>query len=104
MNDSERNISVNEFSFQRMSDGTRFDGSRFAYYTMERGRCVQLIFADVGTIGCPEGRRPNAWFTPTRTQGVDFWTGGTGQFRVLYLGQEIARCEIAAGFCEVYVP
>ena len=104
MNDSNRNIEVNHYTFQRLSDGANFDGNRFAFYTMERGRCVQVIFTDVGTLGCPEGRRPNAWFTPTRTQGVDFWTGGTGQFRVLYQGQEIALCDIAAGFCEVYVP
>ena len=35
-----------------------------------------------------------------------FWTPqeGSTQFRVLWLGAEIARCEISAGTCEVYIP
>jgi len=35
-----------------------------------------------------------------------FWNTkeGSTQFRVLWLGEEIARCEISAGTCELYIP
>ncbi len=44
--------------------------------------------------------------TPTRTNERIFWTTqeGSTQFRVLWDDEEIARCEIADGFCEVYLP
>jgi len=44
--------------------------------------------------------------TPTRDQELIFWTTqkGSKQFRVLWDDEEIARCEIAAGFCEIYLP
>jgi hypothetical protein len=62
------------------------------------------MFADVARGGCPEGRSPNAFFTPSRRQGVDFWTGGVGLFRVLWNDMEIVVCDIAAGQCSAYVP
>jgi serine/threonine protein kinase len=103
MNDADRTISSATIAFERLDGTDRFDGNRFAFYSMERGRCMQIMFADVATIGCPENRRPNAFFTPTRTQGVDFWTG-SGQFRVLWSGVEIAVCDISAGQCSAYIP
>ncbi len=35
-----------------------------------------------------------------------FWNPkeGSTQFRVLWVGEEVARCEISAGTCEVYIP
>jgi hypothetical protein len=65
---------------------------------------MEIMFVDVAQALCPENRRPNAYFTPTRTQGIDFWTGTSGQFRVLWNGQEIALCEISAGECTAYIP
>jgi serine/threonine protein kinase len=104
MNDSDRTISSRVIVFERVDGSQRFEGSRFAFYSMERGRCMQIMFADVARTGCPENRRPNAFFTPTRTQNVDFWTGGSGQFRVLWGGVEIAVCEISDGQCTAFVP
>jgi serine/threonine protein kinase len=104
MNDSDRVISSKSIVFERVGGTEHFEGNRMAYYSMEPGRCMQLMFADVAQQGCPEGRRPNSFFTPTRTQGVDFWTGNTGQFRVLWNGIEVAICEIAAGQCSAFVP
>lgn len=104
MNDSGSTIRVESYVFERVDGSQRFEANRFAYYSMEPGRCVQIMFADVARIGCPEGRRPNAFFTPSRRQGVDFWTGGVGLFRVLRNGVEIAVCDIAAGQCSAYVP
>jgi hypothetical protein len=38
--------------------------------------------------------------------GEIFWTSNepNGLFRILWLGNEIARCEIEAGICDFYVP
>jgi hypothetical protein len=35
-----------------------------------------------------------------------FWIQkeGSTQFRVLWLDEEVARCEISAGTCEMYIP
>jgi len=103
MNDSDRSIRSEDIVFLNTGSGKRFEGNRWAYWTMERGRCMALVFADVEGANCPEGRRPNAWFTPTRRQGLDFWTG-SGQFRVLWRGVEIAVCDIAVGECSAYIP
>ncbi len=37
---------------------------------------------------------------------IFFWDikEGSTQFRVLWVGEEIARCEIGAGACEIYIP
>lgn len=104
MNDSNRVISSKPIAFERVGGTEHFEGNRMAYYSMEPGRCMQLMFADVAQQGCPEGRRPNSFFTPTRTQGIDFWTGSTGQFRVLWNNIEIAICDIAAGVCSAFIP
>ncbi len=103
LNNAGVNISVQHIAFEQIGGTERFEGHRWAYWTMEAGRCMELVFADVSVPPRPEGCRPNAWFTPTRTQGVGFWTGG-GQFRVLWQGQEIAICEISAGQCSAFVP
>jgi hypothetical protein len=104
MNDSDRTISSKSIVFEQVGGQKQFAGSRFAYYANEPGRCMQIMFADVARIGCPENRRPNAYFTPTRTQNVDFWTGGTGQFRVLWNDVEVAVCDISAGECSAFLP
>jgi hypothetical protein len=103
LNNVSRSISAQPIVFERIGGGGGFNGSRWAWWTLEPGRCMELLFADVSGVQRPNGCRPNATFTPTRTQGIDFWTG-TGQFRVLWNGTEIAVCEIAAGQCNAAVP
>jgi serine/threonine protein kinase len=104
MNDSGETISSEFITFEQMDGSKRFRGSSFSWYSMEPGRCMQIVFADVARVGCPENRRPNAYYTPTRGQGVDFWTGDTGQFRVLWNDTEIAVCDISAGQCDAAIP
>ncbi|MBN1135843.1 MAG: protein kinase [Anaerolineae bacterium] len=103
LNDSTRSLSSQFIVFQQVDGSKHFEGNRWAYWTMEAGRCMEIAFADVGAPPRPAGCRPNAFFTPTRSQGVDFWIG-TGQFRVLWNNQEVARCEIAAGQCTAFIP
>ncbi len=103
MNDSTRSISSKPIAFQQIDGSKHFEGARFAYWTMEAGRCMEIAFADVSNPQRPDNCRPNAFFTPSRNQGVDFWTG-SGQFRVLWNNTEIAVCDIAAGECSAFVP
>ncbi|MBI1259509.1 MAG: protein kinase [Chloroflexi bacterium] len=103
MNDSNRSIDSRPIVFERIGATGRFEGNRWAYWTMESGRCMEIAFADVRNPARPENCRPNAFFTPTRNQNTNFWTG-SGQFHVLWNGTEIAVCEIAAGECSTSVP
>jgi hypothetical protein len=103
MNDAGRSINARPIVFEHIGGAEHFEGQRWAYWTMEAGRCMEIVFADVRFPQRPDGCRPNAYFTPTRTQSVDFWTG-SGEFRVLWNGTEIAVCEIAAGECSAAVP
>jgi hypothetical protein len=65
---------------------------------------MEIRFSDVSNPSRPGGCRPNAFFTPVRGQQQDiFWTG-SGQFRVLWGGTEIAVCSIEAQQCEAFVP
>ena len=103
LNDSNRSINARPIVFERIGGSGRFEGQRWAYWTMEAGRCMEIHFADVTYPQRPDGCRPNAYFTPTRTQNTDFWTG-SGLFRILWDGVEIASCQIAAGECSALVP
>jgi hypothetical protein len=44
--------------------------------------------------------------TPEENDPMIFWLSGdnTGQFIVSFGGEEIGRCDIAAGQCEVVLP
>ena len=63
-------------------------------------------------IGGPAASRPaeclgyNASRTPMASSPWLFWLqrDGISRFRVLWDNQEVARCEIAAGQCEAYIP
>jgi hypothetical protein len=103
MNDASRSINTRPIVFERIGGTGRFEGRWWAYWTMEPGRCMEIVFTDVRFPQRPNGCRPNAFFTPTRTQNTNFWTG-LGQFRVLWNNIEIAVCEIAAGECRAAVP
>jgi hypothetical protein len=103
MNDSNRTINARPIVFERIGGTGRFEGRHWAYWTMEAGRCMEIRFVDVRNPQHPNGCRPNAFFTPTRNQNTDFWTGA-GDFHVLWNGTEIAICEIAAGECDASVP
>ncbi|MEO8393678.1 MAG: serine/threonine-protein kinase [Chloroflexota bacterium] len=103
VNDSNRNIDSRPIVFERIGGTGRFEGNRWAYWTMESGRCMEIAFTDARNPARPNGCRPNAFFTPTRNQNTNFWTG-SGQFHVLWNGTEIAVCEIAAGQCSASVP
>lgn len=119
LNLSESTIPINWIAFERLSnDGlplNRFNGTRWAefYADSTPGRCVALrILGSPGYLDPPECGQNNflSLRTPTRDDPTVFWTSAEGshQFRVLWreggADEEIARCEIGAVTCEVYLP
>jgi hypothetical protein len=66
-----------------------------------------LLIGNAATYLNPaECQAYNAEVWVERGRSLDFWTSqeGSAQFRVLWSDEEIARCEIAAGRCEVFLP
>lgn len=120
LNLSDSVIPINWVAFERLSDANvplnRFDGSLWAkfYPDSKPGWCTALKILDSASyldpIECGHDNLYLSLRTPTRDDPVVFWTVGEGsrQFRVLWReggrDEEIARCEIGAGVCEVFLP
>lgn len=88
----------------------RFDGDAWAeYHSATLGNwCMRIQIKGVGNYLEPAACQD--YYLATRfpepnAPGI-FWTPqeGSRQFRVLWGTEEVARCEIAAGTCEVYLP
>jgi serine/threonine protein kinase len=72
-----------------------------------RSRCLAIETGDSQPWDRPrQCRGYNAEVTLDLSDRQVFWTARSGatRFRVLWDNEEIARCEIEAGFCEVFVP
>jgi len=119
LNLSESTIPINWIAFERLGADdaplNRFNGTRWAefYANSVPGRCVALrILGSSEYLDPPECGNNNflSLRTPTRNDPVVFWTTmeGSHQFRILWReggqDEEIARCEIGAGTCEVFLP
>lgn len=119
LNLSDATIPVNRVAFERLGDDdvplNRFNGTRWAefYAYSKPGKCVALeILGSPEYLSPPECGHNNflSLRTPPREDPTIFWTAqeGSHQFRVLWRegGQEeeVARCEIDAGTCEVFLP
>jgi hypothetical protein len=111
-NRSSENVPIANVNFERiLTNGLpaeRFEGKRWAaYYNYyEPKKCV--IVKVMGTQAtysrqeCPAGY--NAEISAITKER--FWTsqGDSREFRVLWDDQEVARCQIAAKRCEVWLP
>ncbi len=120
LNLSDSNVPINWVAFERLSDTdvplNRLNGSYWAkYYSTSRpGWCMALEILDSAShLDPPECGHDNLFLslrTPLRNDQVVFWTAkeGSSQFRVLWReggqDEEVARCEIGAGVCEVFLP
>jgi serine/threonine protein kinase len=101
-------------AFERLdkngNPANRFDGRLWGdfYPTLRAGYCLVIeIINDKGHLDPPEcANRYLVVRTPVPNADTIFWTkvDGSKEFRVLWNDQEIGRCEIAKGFCEVYLP
>jgi hypothetical protein len=120
LNLSDSNVPINWVAFERLSDDdtalNRFNGSRWGQYysTSTPNRCMAIEILGSETYLHPPECAPDNFYlslrTPARDDATVFWTTqeGSHQFRVLWReggqDEEIARCEIGAGSCEVYLP
>ena len=119
LNRSDTAIPINRVAFERLNDEdvplSRFNGTRWAefYADSTPGKCVALeILGSAPYLDPPECGHGIflSLRTPTRDDPTIFWTANEGshQFRVLWReggqDEEIARCEIGAGTCEVFLP
>jgi hypothetical protein len=120
LNLSNSNVLINWVAFERLGAAdeplNRFNGSRWGqfYSTSKPGWCMALEILDSPPyLDPPDCDHDNLYLslrTPTRDDPTVFWTTkeGSHQFRVLWReggqDEELARCEISAGLCEVFLP
>ena len=101
-------------TFERLdSNGNvlnRFSGNRWAKYSSSSllGWCFRLEITGVGQYLRPsdcEGKYMATIHLESGDPSI-FWTTqeGSAIFRVLWIDEELVRCEIKAGVCEVYLP
>lgn len=107
--------SASGFVFERIDkDGViqqRFEGWQWEKYfaTLQSQRCMSLeIYLSPDPYLSPAecDKRTLSRLSLTMKSPELFWTprNADDQFRILWLNEEIARCEIEAGVCEFYVP
>jgi hypothetical protein len=87
----------------------RFEGSQWSqfYFFLESGACDRIeILRSPAYLRPGQCRRYNATVTPQDDDPMIFWIArpGVSQFRVLWAEQEVGRCPVDGGFCEVYLP
>jgi len=120
LNLSDSNIPINWVAFERLSDAgipmNRFNGSLWREYYPESkpGWCMAIEITDSPTHLDPPECGHDGFFLSWRSSTSDgptvFWTtrDGSHQFRVLWreggIDEEVARCEISEGVCEVFLP
>ncbi len=105
-------VTLYPFAFERLdASGTpsnRFDGWRWAefYPYVHDQSCVRVLLGDTPSLDPAQCEQYNAEVWAERGMSLDFWSPqeGSTHFRVLWDDQEVARCEIAAGECEVVIP
>jgi hypothetical protein len=110
--DTER-IAIEPIAFERLDASgaysNRFEGIEWAklYAYIWPNNCMKAEIRESRPFLNPSVCLGyNATRTFKRDEELVFWTTreGTTQFRVLWEEEEIARCEIVAGVCEVYLP
>lgn len=109
-------VYVEHLSFERLTVAGQpaqfFDGFEWAKYnlTTQPTGCMRLevVGHPLSSYLRPAECQDVYYSTRNVRRGVDwlFWTpqDGSTQFRVVWSGREVARCEIAAGACEFYLP
>ena len=113
---------VNGFSFERLdAQGAAMESFKGFFWeaNFAQGKlpnilpkyCVSIKIYDsaISYIDPPECRGGYlSTFQPKQDEdrAMLFWTPkeGTHEFRVVWSGEEVARCEISAGVCEAYIP
>ncbi|MBE0670747.1 MAG: serine/threonine protein kinase [Anaerolineales bacterium] len=122
INRSKAKRSLSAFSFERIDaetlsqekrdhfDGYRWETQKFRH--LPENFCTSItIYGDqtppyMNPVDCSFGIISVVQPRFDDDAGLVFWRpeAGATHFRVLWLGEETARCEIAAGFCDFNVP
>ncbi len=118
LNRSSQPRSLSGFSFERLDEngkptdrfpGHLWENQRFNYVPSKY--CVSIkIYQDEDPpyIDPPDCHGGYVSIIQPRQENAElfFWTPKEGslQFRVIWVGEEVARCEISAGICEVFIP
>jgi serine/threonine protein kinase len=113
-NPTNRAIRVSPLDFEPLDAngtpaGSVFNGRRWTlgFNAVEPNRCVAIeLLETTGYLRPDQCQRYNSIVTLVRTSRDIFWVedGRAVQFRVLWEGQEVGRCLIAARSCEVFIP
>ncbi len=122
LNRSDLKRTLSAFSFERVdgADVSPKKKDRFDGYIWDNGKgtllspnyCVSItIYGDqtppyMNPTDCSWGIAGGYQPRYDNDEGLVFWRpeGSSTHFQVLWLGEEVARCEIAAGFCNFRVP
>ena len=115
--------SISGFVFERLDENgnptdERFEGYRWetrAVKYLPRNYCVNFtVYGDqdpqyLSPADCIYGFMSTVQARFDNPGDLIFWSSGYGyasatQFRVLWVGEEVARCEIDAGVCDIYLP
>jgi serine/threonine protein kinase len=104
-----RQLAFNSADADGNPTGKRFEARRWAGYypAIQVGKCDRLeILNDVPKERPGQCQGYNAIMTPEETDPMLFWlpSDNTTQFTVTFDSQEIGRCDITAGQCEVVIP
>ena len=116
VNVSDEKRPLEPFDFQRLDDGGQpvgemFTGFRWSQFfpVLYAQNCVKIEITKQAEyparpVQC-ENRTLGGRFYE-RDDPLVFWTAqaGSHEFRIRWQGEEVARCEIAAGACEVFIP
>ena len=107
--------SVSGFTFERVNnDGTfqnRFEGWEWQKYfnLIQPRHCLSLVVEAVSPpylepVDCQKKVLSNLGFAATSEKLFWMPKDNSHEFRILWLDEEVGRCEIAAGTCDFYVP
>src|SRR5574341_6456 len=114
-NPGSRTLDVHSLNFEALEAASgnrteyRFDGKDWAdfYREIMPGYCDALEISDYGHYSRPTTCAGyNATRTPPGTSRQIFWIPreGISQFRVLWNGEEVGRCAVGTGTCDVNIP
>jgi hypothetical protein len=113
-NPTSERILLDDFVFEAidstgLSTGYTFEGTRWSdyYEYVEPGNCVSIEITTAATWLRPrQCSHYNAIVTPQNTNPMIFWTARSGisEFRVLWKGEELTRCQIGGVQCDVFLP
>lgn len=106
-------VQVSQLVFESLDadgrlSGYQFDGVRWAqfYSFLNPMNCVRLEIPPTGWLRPSQCREYNSTVTPDEDGDLVFWTpqANVVAFRVVWQGEEVGRCDVNAGECEIFLP